>query len=160
MGGIYILLGTNLGDKKQNLSQAKELITKQAGAVLAESAIYETAAWGKEDQDSFYNQVIEIDSTLKALDLLEVLLTIETEMGRIRFEKWGERLIDLDILYFREQLFAEENLKIPHPGIPDRRFTLTPLVEIAPQLVHPILQETQEALLQKCPDSLSVKKIS
>ena len=100
MQGIYILLGTNLGDRAKNLAQAKNLAGQAGVRVVRESAVYETAAWGVEDQPGFLNQVVEVITNLAPHALLDQLLAIEQEMGRIRERKWGERLIDLDILYF------------------------------------------------------------
>ena len=158
MQGIYILLGTNLGDREENLAQAKHLAVREGVRLLAESAIYETAAWGIEDQPGFLNQVIKVETSLSPEALLETLLSIEAEMGRVRKVKWGERLIDLDILYYHDEVIDSEDLSVPHPGIPDRRFTLVPLVELAADEVHPTLNKTQSQLLEICPDELEVKR--
>ena len=155
--GIYLLSGSNLGERMVNLAQALELIEKNAGKVVAQSQLYETAAWGIEEQPAFLNQVMEIESPLPAAGLLQALLDIEKQMGRRRFQKWGERLIDLDILYYGNAVIDEKDLKIPHPHIPERRFTLAPLCEIAPLLVHPVLKKTQLQLLEDCKDKLEVK---
>ncbi|MTI22173.1 2-amino-4-hydroxy-6-hydroxymethyldihydropteridine diphosphokinase [Fulvivirga sp. RKSG066] len=154
--GIYLLLGTNLGDKKMQLSLAKTAISEQIGEIRQESSIYETAAWGKTDQPSFLNQVVEICSDLDPVKMLEVINTIEQKMGRLRQEKWGERLIDIDILYYKNQICNEPDLQIPHPGIPNRRFTLVPLVELAPNFKHPVLNKTNTELLHACEDDLEV----
>lgn len=155
--GVYLLSGTNLGDRMANMARAMELIEKEAGLVVAQSQLYETAAWGIEDQPAFLNQVLEIKTTLTPLALLDTLLEIEKKMGRQRPQKWGQRLIDLDILYFADSVVVHEELKIPHPHIPERRFTLAPLCEIAPLLVHPVLKKNQLQLLEECPDKLEVK---
>lgn len=157
MEGIYLLLGTNLGDRMANLQRAKELMMTKMITVMRESSVYETAAWGIEDQPSFLNQVVQIDFNRPPARLLELLLEIEQQMGRIREEKWGSRLIDIDILYFKGQIVDSKELKIPHPEIQNRRFTLLPLVELAPDLQHPILKNTQEELLGQTPDQLEVK---
>lgn len=157
MEGIYLLLGTNLGDRMANLQRAKELMMTKMITVMRESSVYETAAWGIEDQPSFLNQVVEIDFNRTPTRLLELLLEIEQQMGRIREEKWGSRLIDIDILYFKDQIIDSNELKIPHPEIQNRRFTLLPLVELAPDLQHPSLKNTQEELLSQTPDQLEVK---
>ena len=157
MTGIYLLLGTNLGNKLANIQRAKELLTSHLIVVKKESRIYETAAWGIEDQPSFLNQVIEVDSGKSPERVLKICQLIEEEMGRVRHEKWGERLIDIDILYFGERAYKKENLEIPHPGIPERRFTLAPLVELAEELLHPVLKKTQAELLEACPDSLELQ---
>ncbi|MEM9857543.1 MAG: 2-amino-4-hydroxy-6-hydroxymethyldihydropteridine diphosphokinase [Bacteroidota bacterium] len=154
--GIFILLGSNLGDKSQNLNSAKKKIEIQIGQILKESSVYETAAWGKQNQPAFLNQVVQLKTLLAPHKLLDELLSIEDAMGRKRIEKWGERLIDLDILYYNDQVIEDENLKIPHPGIPVRRFTLTPLVEIAPDFQHPLSKKTNQQLLEVCTDDLNV----
>ncbi|UII29498.1 2-amino-4-hydroxy-6-hydroxymethyldihydropteridine diphosphokinase [Fulvivirga maritima] len=159
MEGIYLLLGSNLGDKKNMLEQARKLISHEIGTIIKASALYETAAWGKEDQPSFYNQVVEVKSTLSAADILSQIQKIETDLGRVRLEKWGSRVIDIDILYYHDAVINDENLSVPHPGIPDRKFTLEPLVEIAPNYIHPVLKVSNQELLIKCSDSLDVKRI-
>ncbi|MBO3698669.1 2-amino-4-hydroxy-6-hydroxymethyldihydropteridine diphosphokinase [Roseivirga sp. E12] len=156
MTGIYLLLGTNLGNKVKNLEKAIELMVANKIAIRRESSIYETAAWGIEDQPSFLNQVIEIETSKTPEKLLELLQGIEQKMGRVREIKWGERLIDIDILYYGDTILDHNDLKIPHPEIQNRRFTLAPLAEIAPSLVHPTLKENHTDLLQACPDSLEV----
>lgn len=157
--GIYLLLGTNLGDKKSNLLKAKALINRQLGTIINQSYTYETAAWGITDQASFLNEVVEIKSILTPKQMLSKINEIEKEMGRVRQVKWGERLIDIDILYFQHQVHSTDNLKIPHPGIPDRRFTLIPLVELNAAFNHPLLNKTNQQLLDQCKDSLQVKKV-
>ena len=155
--GIYLLLGSNLGDRMVNMLTAMDFIEKEAGTILAQSQLYETEAWGVEQQAPFLNQVIEISSRLTAHTLLECILEIEKKMGRERVIKWGERLIDIDILYFGSTVIEETDLIIPHPYIHQRRFTLVPLCEIAPYLVHPVLKKNQLELLNDCPDKLQVK---
>lgn len=157
MSGIYLLLGSNIGRRLKNLERAKELIISNGITIRKESQVYETAAWGNEDQEAFLNQVIEVETKKSPQRLLQITQMIENEMGRVRYEKWGKRLIDIDILYFNELVFQENDLSLPHPGIADRRFTLVPLVEIAPELLHPELSKTQTQLLDECPDSLQVR---
>ena len=156
---IFLLLGTNLGDKKKNLDLAKIQITKSVGKVTKLSRIYETAAWGKTDQPSFYNQVLKVTSNLKPQELLNKLLDIEANLGRVRLEKWGERLIDIDILYFGSIIITSQRLTIPHPEIHNRRFTLEPLAEIANDFVHPALNKSSEELLLICQDPLAVSPV-
>ncbi|MEM7108682.1 MAG: 2-amino-4-hydroxy-6-hydroxymethyldihydropteridine diphosphokinase [Bacteroidota bacterium] len=158
--GIFVLLGSNMGDKEQNLTQAKIYILDQIGKVMTESSIYQTAAWGKEDQPVFYNQVLQIQTGLSALELLYALLKIEKLMGRKRIEKWGERIIDLDLLYYHNEVIETKDLKVPHPGIPERKFTLIPLVEIAAEFLHPSLGRSQQELLNLCGDQLNVLKLN
>ncbi len=156
MSGIYLLLGSNIGRRLKNLDRAKELIVSNGITIKKESQIYETAAWGNEDQEAFLNQVIEIETKKSPQRLLQITQLIENEMGRVRYEKWGKRLIDIDILYFNDLIFQENDLSLPHPGIADRRFTLVPLVEIASEMMHPVLEKTQAELLSVCEDQLEV----
>ena len=152
----YLLLGSNLGDRETNLGLARSLIGNSVGIILQSSKIYESAAWGKEDQPDFLNQVIKIQTTLNPHALLEKLIWAETSLGRLREIKWGERIIDIDILFYENEIVEDKALTIPHPGIPKRRFTLLPLNEIAPSLVHPELKKTMTELLDECPDKLDV----
>jgi 2-amino-4-hydroxy-6-hydroxymethyldihydropteridine diphosphokinase len=156
---IFILLGTNKGDRLHYLSSAKELIEISVGEIIQQSSIYETAAWGKADQQDFLNQVIGIKSIHKPEPLLGILLKIENELGRQRIEKWGPREIDLDILFYSTEIIDTETLSIPHPAIAERRFTLVPLAEIAPSFIHPTLKKNMLQLLEECTDVLEVKKV-
>jgi 2-amino-4-hydroxy-6-hydroxymethyldihydropteridine diphosphokinase len=159
MNQAYILLGTNLGDKKANLQQAILSISANLISIVSYSGIYETAAWGNTNQDNFYNQVIEVNTELSATDLLQILLQIETQMGRVRNQKWEARIIDLDILYFNHEIIDTENLKVPHPYLHVRRFTLAPLVQITPEFLHPVFNKTNTALLENCSDNSEVKLV-
>jgi 2-amino-4-hydroxy-6-hydroxymethyldihydropteridine diphosphokinase len=158
--GVFLLLGTNQGNRHENLAQARQLITKNAGKILIFSSIYKTAAWGKAEQPDFYNQVIEIETNAAAGELLTKLQQIELEMGRVRIEKWGPRIIDIDILFFGEQIVSTTTLTVPHPGIPERRFTLVPLAEIAPEFQHPLLKLNVRSLLSACKDPLPVERVN
>lgn len=159
MNQAFILLGTNLGDKMANLQEAISLIKKNNIVICCKSMIYETDAWGNTNQDNFYNQVIEVNTELCANDLLQTLLQIETQMGRIRNQKWEARIIDLDILYFNHEIIDTENLKVPHPYLHVRRFTLTPLAQIAPDFLHPDFNKTNTELLQNCSDKSEVELV-
>ncbi len=154
MKGIFLLLGTNMGDRLVNLNQAKEMLEASTLIIVDYSAVYESAPWGDPDQGSFLNIVLRIDTVLEPEKLLEVCLATEEQMGRKRFKKWGERIIDIDILYYDNVIMESEELTIPHPGIPVRKFTLMPLAECGPNEVHPILGKTQTELLANCPDDL------
>lgn len=159
MATTYLLLGTNLGNKAQNLHTATQMLVDKTGELLHSSAIYETMPWGIEDQPIFYNQVLAIDTSLEVTQLLEATQSIEVTMGRQKYRKWGERLIDIDILYYDQVILESELLNVPHSQIPNRRFTLIPLVEVAPKLLHPVLGLTQVQLLEQCPDKLEVKQV-
>jgi 2-amino-4-hydroxy-6-hydroxymethyldihydropteridine diphosphokinase len=156
---IYLLLGTNLGNRQENLIQARASIAAKCGSLLKTSNIYETAAWGKTDQPAFLNQVIALETSLTPKNLLSCVLQIEQELGRVRSEKWGERIIDIDILYYEDTIHHSTDLVIPHPGIAERRFVLEPLSEIAPDFLHPIFLKTSLVLLAECKDELAVIKI-
>lgn len=153
---VYLLLGSNLGHRKKNLSEALHQIGLRAGAIQKVSSIYETQAWGKTDQPTFLNQVVQISCPLTPHELLTKLLAIEDELGRQRNEVWGPRQMDLDILFFGEDAVHEPDLVIPHPGIANRRFTLVPLAEIAPDFIHPLLKKSCRQLLAECTDLLRV----
>ena len=160
MNKAYLLTGGNLGDREQNLATARELISQQCGTITAASALYETAAWGKTDQPSFLNQAIEIETALTARQLIRRILKVEKLMGRGREEKYGPRLIDIDILLFNNEKHNYPLLKLPHPEMQNRRFALLPLAEIVPEMEHPLLKKTITELLKDCKDELPVKKYS
>lgn len=153
---VYLLLGSNLGQRETNLKMARSLIENSGGVILQSSKVYESAAWGKEDQPDFLNQVIKIHTSLNPHVLLEKLSWVETSLGRLREVKWGERIIDIDILFYEDEIIKDKALTLPHPGIPNRRFTLIPLNEIAPTLIHPQLDKTISQLLARCEDKLKV----
>lgn len=157
--GIYLLLGTNLGDRATNLQQATQRIAEAAGPVVEASSCYETAAWGVTDQPAFYNQVLRVETMLGHEALLRTLQQIEQQLGKVKVGHWRERLIDLDILYYGNRVVRTPWLTLPHPQLPNRRFTLVPLVEIAPTFVHPVLRKTQQELLAACTDPLDVRKV-
>lgn len=156
----YLLIGGNLGNRKENLLQAVSFINEKCGQVSKSSSLYETAAWGNTDQPAFLNQALELSTQLSARQLIRRILKIEIQMGRIRKEKLGPRIIDIDILFFNEEVYDLRFLKIPHPEIQNRRFALIPLTEISPDLVHPLLKKTITELLRECPDNLTVNKYS
>ena len=154
----YLLLGTNEGDRVNNLAIAEKIITEQIGKIIAQSSLYETAAWGKTDQPDFLNRAILIETYLSAKQLLISLLAIEKEMGRVRLEKWGQRLIDLDIIFYEDLVCEDLILNLPHPEMHKRKFVLVPLCEIAPKLIHPKLQLSINEILNNLDDNLEVKK--
>jgi 2-amino-4-hydroxy-6-hydroxymethyldihydropteridine diphosphokinase len=142
MNKAYLLTGGNMGNRKVMLQQAIKLLSEYCGKVTAESSLYETAAWGKTDQSAFLNQALELTTELNARQLIRKILKVEKLMGRERKEKYGPRIIDIDILLFNDEIY-----------------TLTPLAEIAPGIIHPVLKKTIKQLLADCPDKLEVKKI-
>lgn len=160
MNTTYLLTGGNLGNREQNLARARQLIIEQCGTIVAASSLYETAAWGNADQPAFLNQALAVNTLLNAKQLIRRLLKIEKQLGRIREEKYGPRIIDIDILLFNNEKHNYHFLKIPHPEMQNRRFALLPLAEIAPEILHPVLNKTILQLLTDCPDELSVTKYS
>lgn len=156
MNNIYLHTGTNLGDRAANLEQANDWITREIGAIAQASRVYHTKAWGITDQPDFLNQALLVHSVLGPFDVLEKIQLIERRMGRAREVKWGERLIDIDILFFNEEALDTEALTIPHPYLHYRNFVLMPLMEIAPHLVHPIFQKTITELYAASEDTLTV----
>lgn len=156
----YLLLGGNLGDRKKNLEDAIVHLNNEVGEILSKSSVYETAAWGKTDQPTFLNQAIGISTNLTALQVLKKALSIEQKLGRIRKDKWGERLIDIDlILYGNEVINIEDKLQIPHPQMQNRKFVMLPLKEIAADVMHPVLQKTIFEIATNISDNLDVKRI-
>jgi len=156
---IFLLLGTNLGDKSQNLVNAMALIGENIGAVRQKSSVYKTAAWGKTDQPDFFNIAIEVVTVLTPLEVLQMTQQIEKRMGREKREHWGERLIDIDILLFEDIRVNTPALTIPHPELINRRFALVPLNEIATTLIHPIHHQSIAQLLLACKDPLPVERV-
>ena len=158
MNTAYLLIGGNLGDRAAYLEEAVNQISARCGRVTSTSSLYETAAWGNTNQPAFYNQAISVETILEPETLLDRLLAIEIEMGRVRTEKYGPRTIDLDILMMDDRILDTPTLTIPHPQLQNRRFALLPLVEIAPELNHPVLDKTIHELLLICLDKLDVQK--
>ena len=158
MNTAYLLIGGNLGDRAAYLAEAVNQISAQCGRVISTSSIYETAAWGNVNQPAFYNQAVKLVTILSPEALIERLLAIENEMGRVRTEKYGPRTIDLDILMINDIVIDTPTLTIPHPQLHNRRFALLPLHEIAPALHHPVLNKTIHELLLNCLDTLDVQK--
>lgn len=152
------MIGSNSGDRLGQLNQAHEFIAKEIGSAVAKSKIYETAPWGKTDQPHFLNQALRIETPFSPHELLFKVQSIEQKLGRTRMEKWGERLIDIDIIYFEDKIIDSSNLAIPHPHLTERKFVLIPLTEISPEFIHPILQKSNAQLLKECTDTLSVKE--
>ncbi len=156
MNTIYLILGGNLGDRKTNIDKALRLIEVSLGHLLKVSKYYQTAAWGNTQQPDFLNLACVVATDKNVEECLKIILAIEQQLGRVRLEKWGARLIDIDILYFNNDIIATENLTVPHPEIANRKFVLVPLCDIAPEFVHPQLQLANRQLLDGLKDSLEV----
>lgn len=149
---VYLSIGSNMGDRVEKVRTAAALIHKKIGKIARKSKLYETQAWGKTDQDAFINQVIMINTMYDPRDLLEEISLIEKEMGRERKEKWGPRVIDIDILFYGKRIVRDKGLEIPHPELQNRMFILAPLIEIAPDLEHPVLKQPIDLLFMECRD--------
>lgn len=156
----YISLGSNMGDTFQNLQKAVDFIFEHIGSVLKISPVYETASWGFE-ADDFLNAVILVQTRFSPKKVLRELLIIETKLGRVRNEESGyqSRSIDLDVLYFDDEVLDSENLKLPHPQLHKRRFVLQPLVDIAAELMDPVQQKSAAQLLENCEDDTKMQKM-
>jgi 2-amino-4-hydroxy-6-hydroxymethyldihydropteridine diphosphokinase len=156
---VFLLLGSNLGDRKAYLQKAIGLIEAGLGVVSQKSSIYETEAWGKTDEPNYLNQVVHVNTEFPVRQVLEKVLQIETRMGRVREEKWGSRIIDIDILFYGPDIINEPGLIVPHPELHNRKFTLEPLNEIATDLQHPVLKKSIFQLKNELKDNLIVKKL-
>ena len=151
----HIHIGTNQGDLTANLKAAIEKLGAK-GTVVDTSHIYETEAWGKEDQANFYNMAVTYETKLEPHALLQLVNEIEDELGRVRNEKWGERVIDLDIITYDDKIICDEKLTIPHKHMAERNFVLVPMIEIAGEWIHPTLEKTIDEIYVECLDTHDV----
>ncbi|MEP7110678.1 MAG: 2-amino-4-hydroxy-6-hydroxymethyldihydropteridine diphosphokinase [Ferruginibacter sp.] len=158
MNKIYLLLGSNMGNSRQQLLNSILLIEKKIGKIRRQSALYSTQAWGNHSQPDFLNQVIVIETALTAAETIQSILSIEEMMGRVRTVKNAPRIIDIDILFFNKEIIQQLDLIVPHPEIQNRLFVLIPLNELSPQFRHPVFNKSIHRLLLDCPDHLKVKK--
>ncbi len=158
MTQLFLSLGGNLGNTREIFEGAYPLIEKKIGKISVYSSIYQTQAWGPIPQADFLNQVLLVNTSLKAESCLAEILEIEREFGRERKERWGPRTLDLDILYYGDKVIAESDLSIPHPRIAERKFILTPLAEIAPTFTDPASRKTMVTLLADCSDKGQVNR--
>ncbi|MSP08304.1 MAG: 2-amino-4-hydroxy-6-hydroxymethyldihydropteridine diphosphokinase [Chitinophagaceae bacterium] len=158
MNNAYLLIGGNLGDRLGNLKNATKEIELHCGKILSSSAIYETAAWGFTEQPPFFNQALQVETALSATELMQQLLSIELSLGRERLLPLGPRSIDLDIIYFNNEIIHNDIVSIPHPRMEQRNFVLIPLNEIAPTFLHPVLHISTSSLLEQCKDESHVYK--
>lgn len=159
MNVAFLCLGGNIGNRIENMTAAKKAIEAHLGKINKQSGIYETAAWGSDSQNNYLNQVIAIKTKLSAAKLLKGLLAIEKKLGRKRdATKNTDRTIDLDILFFNDEIHTGKKMEIPHPRLHQRNFVLKPLSEIAAELKHPVLKKTIKSLLKQSKDKLAVKQ--
>lgn len=158
---VYLLLGSNIPSRIDYLNSAKELIEKEIGKISFCSSVYESEPWGFEAENKFLNEVLLVTTDMSALKLLETSQNIEKLLGRVRKSKeaYTSRTIDIDILFFDDVVLSLPGLKIPHEQIQNRKFTLIPLVEIAPGLKHPLLGKDCRTLLEECKDPGKVWKL-
>jgi 2-amino-4-hydroxy-6-hydroxymethyldihydropteridine diphosphokinase len=156
---IFLCLGSNIGNRGANLRDAILLIEKNIGKIAKKSHVYETQPWGEPNQDPFYNQVLMVNTTLDPRDLLDRISRAERELGRERQEKWGPRVIDIDILFYGKRIIRDKGLEIPHPELHKRGFVLAPLMEIAPEFEHPLLHKQIDDLYMDCLDESLVVRL-
>ncbi len=156
---VYLQLGSNLGDRENILINSKGKIEEYIGRIEKESSIYETASWGIEDQPLFLNQILVVKTSLDYCKIFFYIKKIEEKLGRTREKKWASRLIDIDIIFFNQEIIESPEVSIPHKQIASRRFVLEPLAEVAPGFMHPVHNKTVFELLNNCSDNLSVKKL-
>lgn len=157
MHSVYLLTGSNQGNRKEQLKQSITELELHAGTIVKASAMYETEAWGIEGLPAHLNQALLLQTRLAPVQLLSVIHDIENKLGRIRQQKWGVRAIDIDIIYFDDLILELPQLVIPHPLMQQRNFVLAPLAEIAPDFIHPILQKTNKQLLEISEDKLAAR---
>mgnify|MGYP000082247211 FL=1 len=158
MNIVFLQLGSNLGDRELLLKDSITEIEDRVGNILECSKLYESTPWRVEGQENYLNQILKVKTTLLANEVLSVVLDIEKQLGRMRFEKWGERLIDIDIIFYNDSIIETPDLCVPHKHLHERMFVLTPLHNIAPEMIHPKYNKTVEELLNICNDTELVKE--
>ena len=157
MNYVYLLIGSNKGNRLSFLEEARKKIAQQIGLVLKCSSLYETEPWGFEDECLFLNQCLMVKTSLEPYEILECIRNIELQSGRERKSGvYENRNLDIDIIFYDDKIINKENLKIPHPLLHERKFTLVPLAEINPDLIHPVFHQTISELLSKCADNKMV----
>jgi 2-amino-4-hydroxy-6-hydroxymethyldihydropteridine diphosphokinase len=159
MNKVCLLIGTNLGNRVLNLEKSLKSLENKLGQIATISSVYETEAWGITNQPSFYNLALVINTNYNPFEVLEITQNIENDIGRIRKEKWGARIIDIDIIFFNNDIIQSDSLIIPHPRLAERNFVLVPLQEIIPNYNHPVFNETIISINRICTDKLKAKKL-
>lgn len=148
MNRAYIAFGSNIGDKYKAVDDAIDMMNKRGLIVTKKSNIYETEPYGYTDQPPFINGAVEVETHLNCREVLKTILDIENDIGRVRLIRWGPRIIDLDIIMFNDEVYDEEDLKVPHVDMQNREFVLAPLNDICPEKIHPVLNKSIRSLLE------------
>ncbi len=160
MHKVFLGIGGNIGNKPQNFMRAYQLIDQKLGKITVKSSVYETPPWGFHSENKFWNQVLCIETIFEAEELLWRIKEIEESFGlKSKEERFTDREMDVDILYFDDDFYESKGLIIPHPRIQERKFVLVPLVEIAPDFKHPLLRMTNLTLLENCHDESIIRKV-
>ena len=157
MSTVVLHIGSNVNDRLSALELARIQISRRIGVIHSYSKIYETKPWGYTEQNDFLNQAIIVETALSAEAILQDIQIIESKMGRMKVQKWGPRVIDIDIIFYNDKIIEKDHLKIPHPEITNRNFVLVPLLDICPRYVHPIHKKTVRELSEECADKNEVK---
>lgn len=152
MNLVYLHLGSNIGDRGGFLQRARSYIQDEIGEIINSSKVYQTSPWGVDNQEDYLNQALCVKTIFPAKDILSKVLYIEKMMGRIRSVKWQAREIDIDILFFNNDIISTKDLEVPHPLLHKRLFVLQPLMDIAPIFIHPIYNQTISEMLESCSD--------
>ena len=158
MNTVYLQLGSNLGEREQLIFDAVQEISEHVGKVNVRSQIYESSPWRVDGQESYLNQLIEVKTLLSAQAILISVLKIENNLGRVRIEKWGERLIDIDIIFFNNDIIESPDLCVPHKHMHERNFVLIPLNEIASAFIHPKYNKTVSELFNESKDTEKIEE--
>lgn len=158
MNIIFLQLGSNIGCRQNYIETAVSHIEQCIGKICAFSNIYESTPWRVSGQNNYLNQIIKLESNMSAVSILYKVMEIEKRMGRVRLERWGERIIDIDILFYNDDIIETQNLCIPHKHIQDRLFVLKPLLEIAADFIHPVYKLSVRDLFIRCSDSENVQE--
>lgn len=160
MNRVYLSLGSNRGNRTANLKRAINLLFEWTGNIILVSSLYETPPWKMDDETAFFNQVLLLETMLSAPELIDTIILVESMMGRQRTsKKYEPRIIDIDILFFNEQIINSEELTVPHPLIKERRFVLEPMAEIAPEFIHPGFKKSITQLWIECEDKSEIRKL-
>ena len=157
---IYLSIGTNIGERLLNIEKASELISNRLGVIRSVSSTYETGAWGYISDNRYYNNCLSLSTSLSPQDLLSEIKSIEMSMGRVRnSDGYSDRIIDIDLLFYGSEVIDIPGLKVPHPRLGERKFVLVPLLEIAPDLVHPQFQLTIREMAEQCKDNSDISPV-